>query len=82
MNLRKIRVHQVTFTSSFASIGNHHRIMVDICEEMILGDKIVKGKRVYTRRPICKKKRSKKYIWVLVKHIKLHRLQDKTKDKK
>ena len=62
----ELQAQRVTFLPFFFSIGDHRGIVVDIPEEMILGNKIVRIQRPSTRRLICKRPDIKrKYIHLM-----------------
>ena len=62
----------------FSSIGDHRGFLMEVPEELILGNRITKIQQLYARRLICQKKEDqKKYIKELEYQITQHKLVKK-----
>ena len=79
---QKIWKKNATFLPLFFSIVNHRGIMIDVSEDIILGNKITKVHRPYARRHIYRKEVQHKYIEKLEKQINYNNiLQQNARDK-
>ena len=79
----EIEVDSMTYLPFFFSIGDHRGIVMDIPEEMLLGNKMIQIERPHARRLISKRCEVKKrYVKILDKYFVHHDLGNKIKQVK
>ena len=75
---KNLEATKATVLPFFFRIGDHRGFMMDVPEELILGNKLTTIQRPYARRLICKKKEVQtKYIKELEYQIAYHKLDKK-----